>query len=481
VKEGTATLGMLADQAIRRLLKHGKPSQANLFSEVELQRLADQIAATRATGQLLGRSRIRLRLGQARKHHETLLGSQGILGQGQHGAGRAFAEADRGSTATSFSDQPTDFSEAFAESVHPMSPAAALAHFQALVPSLSLDEQEFVKEIGEEAFALAEATDAALLARVHQIIQSALETGAASKAVPQIQEVLDRAGVTPANPQRSEMIFRTNAMSAYNAGAMKEMQDPDVADSFPVWQYLGIDDGRQGEDHAIHFDQYFDNATDFDDVRGERVQNCRCTPSPVYVDDWDQLQADGAEVSDFHESFGGAGSGRKGHKTEEPAKAGPEKTEQEIGQKDASLIPEGVGTQSTPAEHAAAVALASRKLANVTPPSEEDVAKAKAGMAELGANKYRKKLVGNVTNRANRRKKLLKEFGNGTVCPCLYCGIKISHGTLEQDKILTTAQGGKYRMDNIVPSCSDCNKRRSDMPFTEALQKVVKYAAATGR
>ncbi len=80
------------------------------------------------------------------------------------------------------------------------------------------------------------------------------------------------------------------------------------------------------------------------------------------------------------------------------------------------------------------------------------------------------------TDRGNRRKKLLKEFGDGTHCPCLYCGVHITHGTLEQDKILTTAQGGKYKMPNIVPSCSDCNKRRSDMPFAEALKKVVKYA-----
>jgi hypothetical protein len=142
---------------------------------------------------------------------------------------------------------------------------------------------------------------------------------------------------------------------------------------------------------------------------------------------------------------------------------------------------QGVGTKATAQEHAAVVAKAKAKFAGVKQPTPEAVAAAKAGMAELGANKYRKKLVGNVYDRARRRAKLYAEFGDPAkkVCPCVYCGVRVGEGTLEQDKILTTAQGGRYTPDNTLPSCSDCNKRRGDMPFEEALAKVVKHAGTT--
>jgi 5-methylcytosine-specific restriction endonuclease McrA len=43
---------------------------------------------------------------------------------------------------------------------------------------------------------------------------------------------------------------------------------------------------------------------------------------------------------------------------------------------------------------------------------------------------------------------------------------------MEQDKIITTAKGGRYRMDNLVPACSGCNKHRSDKPFDEVIKKI---------
>lgn len=130
----------------------------------------------------------------------------------------------------------------------------------------------------------------------------------------------------------------------------------------------------------------------------------------------------------------------------------------------------------SPQQHRAVVALARAKLASVPQPTAEAIAAAKKGMAEMGAAAYRKTLVFNSADRRRRREKLLAEFGDGTWCPCLYCGVLLTHGTLEQDKILTTAQGGRYTVANLVPACGDCNKRRSDMPFAEALEKVVKYA-----
>ncbi len=123
----------------------------------------------------------------------------------------------------------------------------------------------------------------------------------------------------------------------------------------------------------------------------------------------------------------------------------------------------GAGDEHAKA-HAAAIEKAKAKAAVNPRPTSDEKREAKEGIAKLGANKYRRNLVGNTGDRAKRRAALLKEFGDGTHCPCIYCGTKLGPegAQLEQDKIVTTGQGGRYRLPNLVPSCGPCNKKRSD-------------------
>ncbi len=131
-------------------------------------------------------------------------------------------------------------------------------------------------------------------------------------------------------------------------------------------------------------------------------------------------------------------------------------------------------------EHQAAVQRALKKWDNVIVPTAEEVAANQAGLEEFGAQHYRRNLVGNSTDRRRRREKIMREFGDGVSCPCIYCGVVLrGDGDLEQDKMYTTAEGGRYRMSNLIPSCTDCNKRRSDMTFPEAMETVVRYAGDT--
>jgi SPP1 gp7 family putative phage head morphogenesis protein len=46
-------------------------------------------------------------------------------------------------------------------------------------------------------------------------------------------------------PARVETIFRTNVMTANNAGRHAQMTDPVVRDRRPYWQYVDIDDQRE--------------------------------------------------------------------------------------------------------------------------------------------------------------------------------------------------------------------------------------------
>lgn len=109
--------------------------------------------------------------------------------------------------------------------------------------------------------------------------------------------------------------------------------------------------------------------------------------------------------------------------------------------------------------------LAIRKFRKDPKPTAEEAEKNRAGMAAKGANVFRRDLLGNSQDRRVRREALLKEFGNGRICPCVYCGLKLKDGTLQQDKLYTTAQGGRYRLPNLVPACASCNQHRSDKSF----------------
>lgn len=271
-REGIAVLARVAGSAVSRLTEKGKGRgsyqvAARLFDDAERQELADALAAVTATADLLGRARIRER------------------------QQKAAAQPER------YSEQPTSFEMFADEEIKPLPPEKAVAYFRRLVPTLGVEVTSYAPAMERKAFTLAVATEETLLQKVKQVIQQRLETGAGiSTAAADIQELLDAAGVTPRSPQYSDMVFRTNAMNAYNTGATEEMQDPDVAETFPVWKYSGIRDGRQGDDHEPHFGKYYPNHVSFEEVRGPRVWNCRCTSVPVDKWEWQKLQAQGARV-----------------------------------------------------------------------------------------------------------------------------------------------------------------------------------------
>lgn len=279
MKHGAAVLGTLAEDAGRRLIESGMGrtvwqvslSRKQLFTDEERQQLADALAATNATAELLGRARIRRRAEQAATKHVE-----------------------------KFSEIATDFTCFDDSPLRPLTPLRALEFFRSLIPILGIkDPGRWGEDQHRAAFTLAEATEQVLLEKIQNTLARSLETGVNTKH--EIEKLLDNAGVTPKNPQYAEMVFRTNMMDSYNTGSTEEMRDPDLQEAFPVWRYDGIDDGRQGKDHAPHFGKYYPNNISFSEVRGKRVFNCRCTSTPIYKDDWAELQKQGQQVSRFSE------------------------------------------------------------------------------------------------------------------------------------------------------------------------------------
>jgi len=289
-----------------RLLRQGQEAQGvrRLFNDLERRQLAEVLAATNATANLLGRALVRDFQAKVLKRHGVLpeqvertrtdryvrkLGLAPDLQSDMSG------QIDLSAVHNSPGLLREDISRT---PIEPLPPEEAIRYFSQLVPGISL-APDFALGLRRTAFTLAVSTDLQLLGTVQDLIRERLATGQGISTAPRaIRDVLDRAGVTPRNPQYSEMVVRTNMMDSYNQGLEDERRRPDVADTFPVWQYLGIEDGREGDDHRPNFGKYYPASASFQDVRGPRVYNCRCVVAPVSKWEWARLVARGARIAD---------------------------------------------------------------------------------------------------------------------------------------------------------------------------------------
>lgn len=261
---GRSLFTHLTARAVRRLLQSPRPlASQSFFDDEEFQALADAFAATRATSHLLGATRARE------------MADEPITGPGRF---------------QSFADQP---------SIEPMRPAKALDYFRGLTPELGVRPRQFERSIQRRAFTVAAATDRGVLDRIKKVILDRMQEGRMDglDAGPQdIDDILEAAGISPRNPQYAEMVWRTNVQDAYNFGQWSELQSPEMSEAFPVWQYIGIRDGRQGEDHEPNFGRFFSSAVPFAEVRGPRVFNCRCSFRPVSKMEWGRLARQGVKM-----------------------------------------------------------------------------------------------------------------------------------------------------------------------------------------
>jgi hypothetical protein len=239
--------------AVSRMLASGTPMHAAvLFDDAELDSIAESLSRIIACADLLGRARI---------HKRAELAESRATGVAK------MAEAG---------DDPF---RQFADPIPVVQPAKALEYFQRLVPTLGSAVVRYGPKLDRHAFTLAVASDQVLLERVKAAIVDELQGGAA--ATPNVQAILDRAGVGTRNPQYADMVVRTNMMDAYNQGAQDELATPEMQLAFPAWRYLGILDSRTGDDHRPKIDKYYPSTATFAEVRGPRVWNCRCSFQPI--------------------------------------------------------------------------------------------------------------------------------------------------------------------------------------------------------
>ncbi len=276
LKAGARTLADLARSAVTRWLQHGPGvllSTVNLFDREETAALADSLAATTGTAEMLGRALVR-------DHQRRLLRRHGLT-----------EAVDAGSEV---------LHEALGGGTPVLSPERAVEYFRNLVPTLGTDPQRFGADQRRRAFTLAAATDEETLVRVQAAVRDRLEKGdSVDGGAKAVQAVLDDAGVTTANDSYARLVYRTNAVESMNQGAWEEMQDPDVASSFPAWRYEAITDNRARPTHAARNGKLYPASMPFNVVRGtgpEDVCNCRCTFTPVFRTDLEEFLASGGQL-----------------------------------------------------------------------------------------------------------------------------------------------------------------------------------------
>lgn len=79
---------------------------------------------------------------------------------------------------------------------------------------------------------------------------------------------------------------------------------------------------------------------------------------------------------------------------------------------------------------------------------------------------------GSAADRRARRAKLICTYGDGVKVACVHCSELVTDAGMEVDKIIPGSQGGRYVWANILPSCINCNRVRSDKTTVAEIRKL---------
>jgi len=291
LRKGEKLMGDSLDAALKKAvggaLKRGDPEDLfrmrGLFSQEELQDITDAIARIRAPAEMLAR------LEAWREREAAVQGRAGEASNAQLG-----------------NWDPKGVAEVY-RNVEPMWPEEAYRQVARLTPRMEATPRELAQGIRDESFSMAVASDVEMLGMVQEHVLQAVGRGLSGTELRNaIEDEIVKAGLEPLNAGYSEMVARTNTLESFRKAGDEAAQDPDIREMFPVYEYVGIEDGREGDDHRPLFGKYFPIALPFTTVRNAagprpRPFSCRCDHIKIDRFDWQELQAQGAELWDLED------------------------------------------------------------------------------------------------------------------------------------------------------------------------------------
>lgn len=125
----------------------------------------------------------------------------------------------------------------------PSAPAEALAWLRSRVPMTEAAWRALSEAAQKRAFMVAGLAQEALVAQVQAALEAALRDGSTLEDfAAQVGASMETAWLGPT--ARIETIFRTNIMSAYNAGRYAQANDPDTRATRPYWRFVATLDTR---------------------------------------------------------------------------------------------------------------------------------------------------------------------------------------------------------------------------------------------
>jgi SPP1 gp7 family putative phage head morphogenesis protein len=169
----------------------------------------------------------------------------------------------------------------------------ALDNFVARTPVVLKDAAERTAQAISDAYSsgnvvgFVRSAEDAVTEKAQQVISRAIEQGSTEvqvgrNLVEQVEAIRELA--EPWSEAYARMAFRTNVNTAVTAGRFRQVQDPDVRDLMPAFQFQAISDSDVRHNHAAADGLIFSVANPVWNFLAPPLgYNCRCTIRPVSV------------------------------------------------------------------------------------------------------------------------------------------------------------------------------------------------------
>ncbi len=145
-----------------------------------------------------------------------------------------------------------------------------------------------------EAFTIAGTSDQRLIEQIRDELAATVATGGtAADFHTKVNALTDAAGVERLTSFSIDTAFNTSGLKAYSAGRLEQMQQPDLMEALPFWQYWTVGDLRVRPSHAV-LDGFAARAIDpvWAKIYPPCGFNCRCSVLPALASD---VPADSSE------------------------------------------------------------------------------------------------------------------------------------------------------------------------------------------